>query len=100
MNKELEENKKTIEEMKKLKEEIESSIDSLKSTAKESFISLIMRSIVAGCASNAIDSLSKAFLPKNLRGIAKIGVTAGTFFLPEIIGNIAANKVESILEED
>lgn len=100
MNKELEENKKAIEEMKELKEEIEKGIESLKSTAKDSMITLSVRAIVSGCAYNVVDKLAGMFLPKNLRGIAKIGAAAGTFFIPELIGNLAANKVESILEEE
>ena len=104
MNKEqemaMEEMKAAKEELEALRDEVNEGIENLKQTAKESAITVIVRSIVAACAYGAVDKLAGAFLPKNLRGIAKVGAAAGTFLLPEIIGNVAANKVEEILQED
>jgi len=104
MNKEqemaMEEMKAAKEELEELRDEVNAGIETLKQTAKESAVTVVVRSIVAACAYGAMDKLAGVFLPKNLRGIAKVGAAAGSFLIPEIIANAAATKVEEILQED
>ena len=95
------ENGKTYqEEMEELKTEVDNSIKALKKAAKESMITLAMRAMAAGCTSYLIDKALAAFLPKELKGIVKAGAAIGAFFIPELVGNIAATHVEDILNEE
>lgn len=97
----------TIEEMEQAKKELdevragaEAAVEELKTVTQDTAISIATRTVVAVCAMKVVDALAGAFLPKNLRGVAKVGVAAGTYLIPDLIANKAGDAVNKILKED
>lgn len=95
----MENNKTASEEMEELKKEVEKSIETLQNVAKERAVTIMMRTLVAACTSHLVGKATEAFLPKELKGVTKLGVAFGTFLIPELVGNMAADRVERILRE-
>lgn len=91
---------KTYKELRELKNQLDEAALNLKKTTNNTITNLVIRSIVAACASNVVDKLAGIFLPKSLRGPAKVAAAFGTFFIPEIIGAKAGDLAQKIMEEE
>lgn len=95
-----EEMRQATKELEEARAGAEAAIEELKTATQDTAISIATRTVVAVCAMKVVDALAGAFLPKNLRGVAKVGVAAGTYLIPELIANKAGDAVNKILKED
>lgn len=95
-----EELRQATKELEEARAGAKAAIEELKAATQDTAISIATRTVVAVCAMKVVDALAGAFLPKNLRGVAKIGVAAGTYLIPELIANKTGEVVDKILKED
>lgn len=95
----LEEMKAAYDEMIEAREAMEEAKKELTITAKKSIVNVLTYGVVAGSATYVVDKIASAYLPKNLKGLPKIGMLALTFLIPEIIGQKAGALADKIMEE-
>lgn len=91
---------KEYENILEAKADMEKTLEEIKQQTKKTLVNVLVSGVVAGCASIVFDTLVGRYLPKNVRGITKIGISAASFMIPSYIGDKAGSLADKIMEEE